>query len=309
MSAQRPSFERREGGVDLRTLLKIVLRRWIVVVPTIIVAVLVGSQLLGNVKPDYEAKGSLLLLLPTKPELSNTPPAADGTQPDDISSVNPLLDLRASLDRTAAVFSTVMNDNAQKKEIAARGGTRDYEVTVDKDAPILEVSATDKKSSVAIDTVNAVITSARAQIAFREAQRQVAPANRIGTDVLSAPTRASALNAARTRALVAFIALAIAAVLAVALVVESWAQAALGRRERQRMKVACGVTAPLQGPVAPAAGGTPLVGRYSGRNGERNGERTGEQRSDDDESHDEGRPAAKQPGRARAKPRRPGFAS
>ena len=110
MSAQRPSFERREGGVDLRTLLRIVLRRWIVVVPTIIVAVLVGSQLLGNVKPDYEAKGSLLLLLPTTKAGTATPPAgaADTTTPDDIATPNPLLDLRASLDRTAAVFTTAL---------------------------------------------------------------------------------------------------------------------------------------------------------------------------------------------------------
>jgi capsular polysaccharide biosynthesis protein len=305
MSAQRPSFERREGGVDLRTLLKIVVRRWIVVVPTIIVAVLVGSQLLGNVKPDYEAKGSLLLLLPTK--AGATPPAGttdSSAAPDDIATLNPLLDLRASLDRTAAVFTTVMNDNAQKKVIASRGGTRDYTVTVDKDAPILEVTATDKKPSVAIDTVNAVLTSARAQIAYREAQRQVTPENRIGTDVLSAPTRASALNAAKTRALVAFIALAIAAVLAVALVVESWSQAGKARRERQRLTVAGGGTAPLQGPVAPAAasGGSPLVGRYAARGVE--------QREDsDDETSDEDRPASKQQGRARAKPRRPGFAS
>jgi hypothetical protein len=291
--------------VDLRTLLKIVVRRWIVVVPTIIVAVLVGSQLLGNVKPDYEAKGSLLLLLPTKPGAVPEAPAGtpDSTAPDDISTANPFLDLRASLDRTAAVVSTIMNDNAQKKVITARGGTRDYEVTVDKDAPILQVSATDKKSSVAIDTVNAVITATRAQITFREAQRQVAPENRVGTDVLAAPTRASALNAAKTRALVAFIALAIAAVLAVALVVESWAQAGKARRERQRLTVAGGGSGPVQDPAAPGAvGGSPLVGRYAARG-------VDQRSDDDDESSDDSRPASKQPGRARAKPRRPGFAS
>jgi capsular polysaccharide biosynthesis protein len=306
MSAQRPTFERRDRGVDLRTLLKIVARRWIVVVPTILVAALVGWQLLGAVKPDYEAKGSLLLLLPTSREQTVTPPAdTPDTAGNDISSPNPLLDLQASLDRTAAVFTTVMNDNAQKKVIAARGGTRDYEVTVDKDAPILQVTATDKKASVAIDTVNAVITSARAQIQFREAQRQVSPTNRIGTDVLSAPTRASTLNAAKTRALVAFIALAIAAVLAVALVVESWAQASQSRRERQRLTVAGRRGAPAPGTVAPAPtpAGTPVVGRYATRT-------VDERDGDDDESGDDHtRPASKQPGRARAKPRRPGFAS
>lgn len=291
--------------MDLRTLLKIVVRRWVVVVPTILVAVLVGSQLLGSVKPDYEAKGSLLLLLPTTPQESATPPTdvPDAAEPDGISTANPFLDLRVSLDRAAAVVSTVMNDDAQKKIIAARGGTRDYEVTVDDDAPILQVTATDEKASVAIDTVNAVIAATRRQIAFREAQREVQPANRIGTDVLSAPTRASALNAAKTRAAVAFVALAIAAVLAVALVVESWSQAAQSRRELRRLSVTRRSGAPSPGPVAPAPPGAPVVGRYAAR-GVDEPDDGGEDADDDD-----ARPASKQPGRARAKPRRPGFAS
>jgi capsular polysaccharide biosynthesis protein len=211
--------------VDLRTLLKILARRWIVVVPTILVAVLVAQQMLGKVKPEYEAKGSLLLLSPTVQD-ANAAAQTGG-------AVNPYPDLKPALKNAAAAFSIVMNDGAMKATIAKQGLSKDYDVTVDTDSPILLVTATSDRKRVAIETVKAVLQQTEDQITAREVVHKVAPANRMGTDILSSPTNASTVNSAKTRALIALIALGIAATLSVALLVESWAQSP-ARRDRRR---------------------------------------------------------------------------
>jgi len=301
--------------VDLRTLLKILVRRWIVVIPTILVAVLVGSQLMGSVEPEYEAKGSLLILLPTTGTIDANP---GDDAPTDDGSRNAYLELVAGLDRTARVFSTIMNDNAQKQDIRAQGLTTDYEVTVDEDAPVLNVTAKDKRPRIAIDTAKAVLLAIPQQIEIREASLKVAPDEKIQTDVLSTPARATALNAAKTRALVAFIALGIAAVLSVALLVESWAQSAQSRRDRRRLTVAvpgpAAVPASGPTPATASATGAPAPKRASPRPGapQPEDQPTARERvvggSDDDanvaQAGDGSPGAAKQPGRARAKPRR-----
>jgi hypothetical protein len=276
--------------VDLRTLLTIVVRRWIVEIPTIVVAVLVGQHLLGSVKPDYEAKGSLLLLSPTKPPAAPVAPGTPAVPNTAPGAIDPYQEIVQSLDRAALVFSTVMNDGAQKKVIASQGLTSNYTVTVDKDAPILLITATDKRSRVAVETVKAVLDAIPLQIARRETLRAVAPNVRIVPDVLSTPVRANALNAAKTRALVAFIALGLAAVLSVALLVESWAQSAQNRRDRRRLTVA------VPGPAAAPARAN--EGDARERAGPR-GEDEPTAANDDEEAQ-----STKRTGRARAKPRR-----
>jgi capsular polysaccharide biosynthesis protein len=302
--------------VDLRTLVKILARRWIVVIPTILVAALVGSQLMSSVEPEYEAKGALLILLPAQSTVGGDPgvaPPEDGE-----ASRNAYLELRAGLNTTAKVFATIMNDNRLKQDFRQQGLTTDYEVTVDDDAPVLNVVAKNQRPRIAIDTANAVLDAIPQQIALREAKENVAEEDRMGTDPILEPTRATALNAARTRALVAFIALGIAAVISVALLVESWAQSAQSRRDRRRLTVAVPGPAAVaaSGPTAaPAPAAPPTAKRTSVRN--RAGanddqpstrERVvgGDEGGDVAEAGDGTRPAtaAKQPGRARAKPRR-----
>jgi capsular polysaccharide biosynthesis protein len=213
--------------VDLRTLLKILVRRWIVVVPTIVVAVLVGQQMLSSVKPEYQAKGSMILLAPV------TKAPVNGAEPIGIQSPNPVLDIPATLDKSALALAEILNDEPQKATIKKQGLSDDFEVTVNKDAPILEITATSDRRPVAVETARAVLDMAKAQLAIREAQFGVGRDAHINTSVLSTPAKAATVNAAKTRALVALIALGIAATLSVALLVESWAQSP-ARRERRR---------------------------------------------------------------------------
>jgi capsular polysaccharide biosynthesis protein len=243
--------------VDLRTLLKILVRRWMVVVPTIVVAVLVGQQMLSSVKPEYQAKGSMVLLAPV----------TRGDQPLGIATPNPVLDIPPALDKTALALAEILNDEPQKATIRRQGLSDDYEVTVSEDAPILEISAKSDRRPVAVETAKAVLEMASAQLAIREARIGVTPAAQINTDVLSTPTKASTVNAAKTRALVALIALGIAATLSVALLVESWASSP-ARRDRRRTRGRRADDTPEGGeffaPVRPLGGDerTAAEGRY-----------------------------------------------
>jgi capsular polysaccharide biosynthesis protein len=271
--------------VDLRTLLRILFRRWIVVVPTIIVAVLVAQQVLSNVKPEYEAKGSLLLLAPTAP--AN---AAAGDAPE--AAQNPYVDLRPALRNAGTAFATLMLDSNQKKALVAQGLSDDYEITVDDDAPILEFAATSDRRRIAIETVQQLLEATQEQIGARENARKVAIDDRIGVDVLQTPTTATTVNAAKTRALIALIALGVAATLSVALLVESWSQSP-ARRDRRRRRdgdLDDDVIVPVGQRPAAAGGRARASAVYSG----------GVNSAADD---DAGTAKPARAGRARAKPR------
>jgi hypothetical protein len=175
------------------------------------------------VKPEYQAKGSVILLAPV----------TKGTEPLGIQTPNPIIDIPPALDKSSLALAEILNDEPQKATIRRQGLSDDYEVTVNEDAPILEVSAKSDRRPVAVETAKAVLDMASAQLTVREAAIGVAPEARIRTDVLSVPAKASTVNAAKTRALVALIALGIAATLSVALLVESWASSP-ARRDRRR---------------------------------------------------------------------------
>ena len=53
--------------MDLQTLIRIVLRRWMIVLPLIAVIVLAGQRVVSTIEPKYEASGSMLLLPPSQP--------------------------------------------------------------------------------------------------------------------------------------------------------------------------------------------------------------------------------------------------
>jgi capsular polysaccharide biosynthesis protein len=303
--------------VDLRTLVRIVLRRWIVVVPTLVVALLVGNQVLTSVKPQYEAKGSLLVLCkvtPSAPLGTTTPAAAAG------GCVNPYSGLEASLGKAALVFGTIMNDPGEKKAIAAQGLSSNYTVTVDPNAPILQIDAKDKRQRIAVETVKAVMAAVPQQILLREARAKVPPDQQLATDTLSTPVNGTALNASKTRALVAFIALSIAAVLSVALLVESWAQSNQNRRDRRRLRVAA--PSPVPGSAVPVPSSMGANSRADDLQRDPQRDRPivrpplhapGTGVADNGAAVAEGgadvvRPGASRPGRARAKPRRGGGA-
>jgi capsular polysaccharide biosynthesis protein len=232
--------------VDLRTLVRIVARRWIVVIPTLLVALLVGRQLLSSVKPQYEAKGSLLVLCKV------SPPTPVGTKPaaGAAACTNPYSGIDASLSKSALVFATIMTDPAEKKVIGSQHLSTNYTVTVDPNAPILQIDVKNARPKVAVNTVKAVMAAVPQQILLREARATVQPDQQLATDALSTPVTASALNASKTRAIVAFIALTIAAVLSVALLVESWSQSSQNRRDRRRLRVA--TPSPVPGSAVPA---------------------------------------------------------
>jgi hypothetical protein len=255
--------------VDLRTLLSIVVRRWIVVVPTIVLALLVGHQVLSKVKPEYDAQGSMLLLTPVPPAPVTPVPGVAAATPD---QENPYL-LSAPLDKAATAFAEIMNSDTEKKVVGALPSTtKSYTVTVDQNAPILQIDVKHGNPKVAVNTVRAVLAETAKQINAREAVHKVAAANNIGFDNLNVPTKATPLNSARTRAWIGFIALTLAAVLSVALLVESWSQSR-SRRQGRRLTVAVPAPGAAPAPAPPAAASSFAPDRGSSGRGVRAADR------------------------------------
>src|SRR5262249_47466033 len=158
-----------------------VARRWLVVIPTLLVALLVGHQLLSSVKPEYEAKGSLLLRCQVTPPLpAATKPAAGAAACD-----NPYSGIDASLSKAAVVFSTIMTGPTEKKAIGAQHLSRNYTVTVDPNAPILQIDVKDSRPKVAVNTVKAVMAAIPQAILLREAGAKVTTDQQLATDALS----------------------------------------------------------------------------------------------------------------------------
>jgi capsular polysaccharide biosynthesis protein len=254
--------------VDLHTLLRIVARRWAVVIPTLLVAGLVAYHFLSDVKPQYEAQASLLLLQPVAPATPAVPGGTTGTtQPlgpaaqQALADNNPYLP-NAPLDKTAAVFAEVMNSDQERHNIKvtpAAHATGSYTVTVDNNAPILHVDVKDANPLVALNTAKVVMSDTAKQIQARQTLQHVQNVAYLKVDVVSPPVKTTTINAARTRAWIAFIALTLAAVLCVALLVESLAQS---RRRRRQPRLAGGIPrpSPFPAPAVPAGFGASAEG-------------------------------------------------
>ncbi|HEY2812551.1 MAG TPA: hypothetical protein VGJ03_03695 [Acidimicrobiales bacterium] len=228
--------------MDFGTLIRILFRRWYVVLPTIVLATAVTYTQVSNVKPEYSANGSLVVLAPPSP-------------PTDVVPANPYAQITPSLRTTALVISQVMDDPSVHDQISKSGLTGNFTVTVADDSPVTTFDATAASPQRAVDTVNALIARFPVELQTRQTAIGVAPEGQLRTQVLVSPLGAQQETSNRNRALAAFIALGIAAVLCVALAAESFAVRRRRRRvfgRRRRSRVGEDVE-PLDEPLPPAA--------------------------------------------------------
>ena len=227
--------------MDLRSLIRLLIRRWAVVIPTIAITVFVGQEMLSSVEPEFEANGSILVLAPPETAVSGT----TGTSVDDVSPSsevvsNPFAEISAALNTSAFALAQLATNEAERERITASGLSADYDVVVLSDGPILSITARAERPTQAVATAKAVMELIAERIDEREARIGVPPERRLDLEVLSTPTKASELTIARTRAIVATVALGIVATLGAGLLAESWATSEMrvrsGRRGRGRLR-------------------------------------------------------------------------
>jgi hypothetical protein len=200
--------------VDFFATMRLIARRWYVVVSALIVSLAVAFTVMQSVAPNYRAQGSVLLFAPSA--------AAD---PAVGAPVNPFRSFDASTAVLAAVTVQIMGDTDVRLRVAEQGGRPDYQVGQATDGtPVIITIATDPDKAKAIETVNVAMDELQVELDRRQADAGAPENIRIRAIVLTAPTDASALVGGRIRAFLAVFAIGAAASISLAFIVEGVSQ-------------------------------------------------------------------------------------
>jgi hypothetical protein len=193
--------------MDLLTALKILLRRWPVVLAGLVFTVFAVIQVGMVVKPTYEAKATVLFKSP--------------------GAANPFLEFPAGLEVTADALIVVLQSPVGAKQLEAAGATADYSLER-TNGPIVEITADGASADAADDTVDLVVAALQAEL---KNYQVTAPADQMITvDAITEPT-SQAKYGSRIRAQFAVGAIGLAATVAAGLAVDAL------MRQRQESKL------------------------------------------------------------------------
>jgi hypothetical protein len=214
--------------VDLLTTIRILLRRWFVVVPALLLTAGAAYLTLQTVKPSYEATGAVVLL---GPATAGAPVPGEPSPPQ----VNPYLEFGGALETTALIVSRSLMSEAAVTRLAEKGATAVYEVGTGSDggSPLVNVIATDPDEAVALRTVEVLITEVGAELERRQAAARAPRSQFIRAETVTTPTRATPLSGSSLRAVAAVGALGLAASFGLGFLAEAVAV----RRRRPRAAV------------------------------------------------------------------------
>ncbi len=215
----------------MRTLLKIIARRWIVVIPTIILVLAVGVSAAQKATVKYEATGATLLLAPNNA----------------FDPGNPYAEANPALNTTATALQRVLGTPVVTEELDNEGLSTDFTISLDEKAPIMTIKATADSPELALSSVEGVQAQIEKQLTLKEDAVGAGPLARIGSDRIVVPNKANKLLDDRNRAIVVMIVLGLLAVCGVALLADSFARRRASRRPKDR---ATSVVPALAAPAA-----------------------------------------------------------
>ncbi len=194
--------------MDLLTALKILLRRWPVVLAGLVLTVFAVVQVGQIVKPTYEAKATVLFKSP--------------------GAANPFLEFPQGLEVTADALIVVLQSPVGGKQLEAAGATANYSLER-TNGPIVEITADGATSDSADGTVDLVVQALKDELKNYQA---TAPADQMITvDAITEPT-SQAKYGSRIRAQFAVGAIGLAATVAAGLA----ADALMRQRQESRLR-------------------------------------------------------------------------
>ena len=225
--------------MDFATTLRILLRRWYVVVPAL--ALTAAGAYLGmqQVTPQYESSGSLVLLGPaTGLEVAG----------EKVPQVNAYLEFGGALATTAEVLSKATLSDASAKKLADAGATGEYEVGTGSDggSPIINIVATGTSPRIATLTVEEITKLLTAELERRQVAAKAPRSQFIRVEVVAPPAEPKELLGSKLRVGSAVVALGVAVTFSVAFLVEG----AMDRRSRRKAVIE--QVAAAARPAAPA---------------------------------------------------------
>lgn len=153
--------------MDILTVLRTIVRRWLVVVPIIIITAAMAFSVGSGIKPEYGMSGTVLLA------------SESGLAPATSDSVAVV---------TGPVLAEVLRSAAVGKRMADAGAAVPYAVEVDPATSILRVTAAGREGPANIRTVEVVLDSLDEELALLEQTAGVPDRNRASVRLLSRPT-------------------------------------------------------------------------------------------------------------------------
>lgn len=162
--------------MDLLDLMRLMVRRWYVAVPIVVVAAIAALVVGSSTKPEYQAEVSIVLV-PPKTEAPETP---DGKAP---APRNPWLQI-GTTSMAQAIQIAVSSGEARAAVAAAGGDGGGYEAGVVSRTAIVSVEVATTSEAATRATVKAVSDFIAQEVAARQAPHKPKAGEEITTEIL-----------------------------------------------------------------------------------------------------------------------------
>ena len=168
--------------MDLWTLVRILWRRWLVVVPTLVLTAGAAAFFLMTVEPSYQGY-SQLVLVSDDPQAAQQGYASDTAGPD-----------AGQLQIAANVVAEVVKGGDAQQRVADVAPQARYEVSVDPESPLVRIRATGPDEASAVDAARAVVEEINAELKRLQGADASTVDPRVSTNVLALPVMGHALE-------------------------------------------------------------------------------------------------------------------
>lgn len=226
--------------MDLWQVLMILLRRWYVVIPVLLLTAYVANQASGRVDPTYNAYASVFVYVENR--------APEGNPPTE---------------QSAQAASVALDAPKVRQRLADAGLSPQYSVRARSRNPFMDVSVEAGSPEVALETVRGVVNlipeefASRPQIYAGRSPLAGQPGGpRLAIEVLAGPAVEDAAYEGRTRLVVVIAAVGLVAAVLLALLTELLVRA-VRRHRRQKPPVASSST----GARKTGSSGSPAMSR------------------------------------------------
>lgn len=180
--------------MDLWDLTRLLFRRWYFALPILLATILTAALVGQSVKPDYRAKGHVVLI-PAPGPAASTSKSTDKSRPK-----NPWLDLGFNALGQAAILN-VINQKALKS-LKDAGLSDSVLVQMDERSPIFIIEAVAETPTKATDTVREVIKKLEADVEAQQDRYGVVPEDKIDTQTLTDGSDVETVTSKAKRALI-----------------------------------------------------------------------------------------------------------
>lgn len=236
----------KEPQLDVWEAMRVLLRRWWVVVPLLLITVLFALRLSERVQPEYSASATLVMLAPYRTNGETG-----------VATSNPFLNFSGSLTTTAYVIQSALDRDEVRLQVAREGFASNYNVGPEtrgtqgdvRSTPLVVVSVTTDAPGQATATVNRVVELFQAELRTRQAALGTPRDETITSQVIAPAVRAISSGSGGKRVLYTVSALGLLAAALAALAVDAAIVRLTAHRARRLAAKAAAWPKSLQSPT------------------------------------------------------------